>query len=148
MAVGAAIALRGSGRLPVAVLGDGDHAMGLTAIWTAVHYDVPLLIIIGNNGSYFNDELHQETVARRRNRPVANRWIGQSIGAPEVDIAGLANSYGAVGIGPIKTVADLEPAIRKGVEALMAGRVVVIDVHVNPGQERSARSTIEDRKTD
>jgi hypothetical protein len=26
--------------------------------------------------------------------------------------------------------------------------VVVIDVHVNPGEERSARSTIEDRKTD
>src|SRR5262249_2633271 len=29
MAVGAALALRGSGRLPVAILGDGDYLMGL-----------------------------------------------------------------------------------------------------------------------
>ena len=31
MAVGAALALEGSGRLPVAVLGDGDFLMGGTA---------------------------------------------------------------------------------------------------------------------
>src|SRR5207248_6630170 len=41
MAVGAALALRDSGRLPVAVLGDGDFLMGCTAIWTAVHYRIP-----------------------------------------------------------------------------------------------------------
>src|SRR5206468_1416866 len=33
MAVGAALALRGSDRLPVAVLGDGDYLMGVTALW-------------------------------------------------------------------------------------------------------------------
>ena len=73
---------------------------------------------------------------------------GQSIGSPEVDIAKLADSYGAVGVGPVKNVKDLDAAIRKGVEALMAGKVAVVDVQVNPGEERSARSTIEDRKTD
>ena len=36
MAVGAALALNGSGRLPVAILGDGDYLMGVTALWTAV----------------------------------------------------------------------------------------------------------------
>ena len=87
-------------------------------------------------------------MARRRNRPVSNRWIGQSIGSPEVDIAGLANSYGAVGIGPVKDVKDLEAAIAKGVAAMREGRVAIVDVQVNPGEERSARSTIEDRKTD
>src|SRR5207249_1154834 len=46
MAVGAALALRGGDRLPVAVLGDGDYLMGLTALWTGVHYRVPLLIIV------------------------------------------------------------------------------------------------------
>ena len=122
--------------------------MGVSAVWSAVHAKVPLLILLNNNRSYFNDELHQETVARRRNRPVGNRWIGQRIADPEVDIAGLCTSYGAVGIGPVKDVKDLEAAIRKGVEALNAGKVCVIDIHVNPGEERSARSTIEDRKTD
>jgi hypothetical protein len=52
-----------------------------------------------------------------------------------------------VGIGPVKNPGDLAAAIAKGVEAMRAGRVAVIDIHVNPGEERSARSTIEDRKT-
>src|SRR5262249_37153950 len=72
MAVGAALALRelGSDRLPVAVLGDGDYLMGVTALWTGVHYRVPLLIVVANNESFFNDELHQERMARLRDRPV------------------------------------------------------------------------------
>src|SRR5262249_28871217 len=61
MAVGAAMALRGGDRLPVAVLGDGDYLMGLTALWTGVHYRVPALIIGTNNESFFTYALHQET---------------------------------------------------------------------------------------
>ncbi len=38
MAVGAALALRGGDRLPVAILGDGDYLMGVTALWTGVRY--------------------------------------------------------------------------------------------------------------
>ena len=37
ISVGAALALKNSGRLPVAVCGDGDFLMGVTAVWTAVH---------------------------------------------------------------------------------------------------------------
>ncbi len=148
IAVGVGLAMHTRGRETVAVLGDGDFLMGASAVWSAVRAKIPMLIVLNNNRSYFNDELHQETVARRRNRPASNRWIGQSIGSPEVDIAQLANSYGAVGIGPVKDPAGLEAAMREGVEALRAGRVAIIDVHVNPGEERSARSTIEDRKTD
>ena len=147
ISVGVALAMHTRGRETVAVLGDGDFLMGASAVWSAVRAQVPMLILLNNNRSYFNDELHQETVARRRNRPVGNRWIGQSIGNPEVDIASLCTSYGAVGIGPVKAPGDLAAAIAKGVEAMRAGRVAVIDVHVNPGEERSARSTIEDRKT-
>ena len=148
ISTGAALAMSTRDRHTVAVLGDGDFLMGASAVWSAVRAQVPLLVLINNNRSYFNDELHQETVARRRNRPVSNRWIGQSIASPEVDIAALSTSYGAVGIGPVKSPAELEAAIQKGVEALMAGKVAIIDIHINPGQERTARSTIEDRKTE
>ena len=82
MAVGAALALRGSDRLPVAILGDGDYLMGLTALWTGVHNRVPLLVIVANNQSFFNDELHQERVARTRGRPIENRWIGLRMDEP------------------------------------------------------------------
>ncbi|MBM3571578.1 MAG: thiamine pyrophosphate-binding protein, partial [Alphaproteobacteria bacterium] len=60
IALGAALALKGSGRFPVAVTGDGDFLMGATALWTAAHYGIPLLVVVANNQSFFNDEMHQE----------------------------------------------------------------------------------------
>ena len=95
MAVGAAMALRGSGRLPVAILGDGDFLMGLTAIWTAVSHRVPLLIVVANNQSFFNDELHQERIARLRGRPVENRSVGLRMSNPPFNLALLAEGQGA-----------------------------------------------------
>ena len=45
LTVGAALALRGTGRLPLAVLGDGDFIMGICALWTATHSRIPLLVV-------------------------------------------------------------------------------------------------------
>ena len=97
MTVGAALALRGTGRLPVGVLGDGDFLMGVNALWTAAHYHIPLLIVVANNRSYFNDEVHQERVALQRGRPVENRWVGQRIDDPAPDLATLARLARAAG---------------------------------------------------
>jgi thiamine pyrophosphate-dependent acetolactate synthase large subunit-like protein len=140
MAVGAALAMQGLGRPTVAILGDGDFLMGGHALWTAARHRIPLLVLINNNRSYFNDELHQETVARRRNRPVENRWIGQRISDPDVNLAQFAEAQGAVGIGPITSVADLGPAIARGAEILKNGGVCLIDVHVEP-KGRGAETT-------
>ena len=137
-AVGAALALRGSGRLPVAVCGDGDFLMGATAIWTAVHYNIPLLVVVANNRSFFNDELHQERVARMRNRPVENRWIGQRIADPEIDVARLAQAQGAQGFGPITDDADLAATFRGAIEAVEGGAVAVVDVRIAPGYAPAA----------
>ena len=128
IAVGVATAMHTRGRHTVAVLGDGDFLMGASAIWTAVHARIPLLLLINNNRAYHNDEIHQDAVARRRNRPVANRWVGQRLENPAVDIPGLARSYGAIGIGPVQSPADLEDAINDGVNAMKQGHVVVIDI--------------------
>ena len=133
ISVGAALALRGSGRLPVGVLGDGDYLMGVTALWTAVHYRIPLLIVIANNSSFFNDEIHQERVARHRGRPVENRWIGQKLIDPEIDLAQLARAQGAMGIGPVRSPGELGPTFARAIAAVEAGGVVVVDVHVAPG---------------
>ena len=112
--MGAALALKGSGRLPVAIMGDGDFLMGVTALWTAAHYQLPCLILIANNRSFYNDEVHQERVARERGRPVENKWIGQRIGDPDIDLAMMARAQGAEGIGPITRVEDLAPAVERG----------------------------------
>jgi len=133
MAVGAALALQGRGRLPIAILGDGDHLMGVTALWTAAHYRIPLLTIVANNQSFFNDEVHQERVARQRGRPVGNRWIGQHIGEPDIDHATLARGQGLIGIGPVHDPAELAGRLAEAVVAVEDGASVVVDVRVKPG---------------
>jgi thiamine pyrophosphate-dependent acetolactate synthase large subunit-like protein len=142
MAVGAALALRGGDRLPVAVLGDGDYLMGLTALWTGVHYRVPVLIIVANNESFFNDELHQERMARLRGRPVENRWIGMRMSDPAFDLATLARGQGATGYGPVRSVDELAATIEKAVADVRAGATVVVDAHVAPEYSRAVSSSL------
>jgi len=142
MAVGAALALRDSGRLPVAVLGDGDYVMGVTALWTAVHYGVPVLVIVGNNASYFNDELHQERVARMRSRPVENRSIGLRMDDPPLDLAKLAEGQGCVGFGPARNCAEFETMLEAAIAKVREGHTVVVDVHVLPEYSRALSSTL------
>ena len=100
-----------------------------------MHYKIPLLFVIANNRSFFNDELHQERVARMRNRPVENRWIGQRIGIPDIDIAAMARAQGATGIGPVSRPEDVAPALAKGIETVRNGGVCVIDARVLPGYD-------------
>jgi len=135
ISVGAALALRdgASGRLAVAVCGDGDFLMGVTALWTAVHYRIPLLIVVANNQSFFNDEVHQERVARQRGRPVENKWIGQRMADPEIDLGQMARAQGAEGFGPVTDRADLAATFAAAIRAVEAGGVAVVDVRVEPG---------------
>ena len=131
--VGAALALKGSGRLPIGICGDGDFLMGATALWTAAHYRIPLLVVVANNRSFYNDEVHQERVARMRNRPVENKWIGQRISDPDIDLAQLAHAQGARGFGPVDDVRRLEPMLAEAIAVVAAGGIAVVDVRVEPG---------------
>jgi thiamine pyrophosphate-dependent acetolactate synthase large subunit-like protein len=140
--IGAALALKGSGRLAIGVCGDGDFMMGATAVWTAAHYKIPVLFVVCNNRSFFNDELHQERVARIRNRPVENRWIGQRISEPDIDCSGVAKAQGAVGFDPVKKQADLLPTFEKAIAAVEAGHVAVVDVRVEPGYSAVATAAM------
>jgi thiamine pyrophosphate-dependent acetolactate synthase large subunit-like protein len=130
MAVGGALALKGTGRLPIAILGDGDSLMGLTALWTATKYRIPLLVIVANNRSYFNDELHQERVADGRDRPPENRWIGQRIEDPDPNFVQLATGFGWEAEGPVNSSQALSKALVRGVERVEAGGCYLIDVEV------------------
>jgi thiamine pyrophosphate-dependent acetolactate synthase large subunit-like protein len=142
ISVGVALALKGSGRLPIAICGDGDFCMGVTAIWTAVHYRIPLLFVVCNNRSFFNDELHQERVARIRNRPPENRWIGQRISDPDIDCAALGRAQGAVGFAPVIKPGDLVPTFEKAIAAVEQGQVAVVDVRVEPGYSAVATAAM------
>lgn len=96
LAVGIALALKGSGRLPVMILGDGDYAMGASALWTAANKNLPLLVLIAANGVYGNDVVHQARVAQDRQRPLENIWVGQCLDDPSLRITDIARGHGAV----------------------------------------------------
>ena len=97
LTVGAALALRGTGRLPLAVLGDGDFIMGIKRALDCHPQQNSAADRVANNRSFFNDEMHQERMAVLRGRPVENRWIGQRIDDPGIDLAGLARAQEAIG---------------------------------------------------
>jgi acetolactate synthase-1/2/3 large subunit len=132
MAVGAALALEGTGRLPVAVLGDGDFLMGGTALWTAAHYRLPLLIVVANNSFYFNDVVHQERVARQRQRPAKNSWIGQAITDPDPDLGAFARSLGFQAGEQVRHRSALPAALAAAAAAARSGQCVLVDVRVRP----------------
>ena len=137
MAIGSALALKGTDRLPVAVIGDGDFLMGSNALWTAANAKIPMLLVVCNNRSFFNDELHQERMARQRSRPVENRWIGQRIANPEPDLAMMARAQGLTAFGPIEDSEEFERTLKEAIVLVKGGATVVIDAIVQTGYSPS-----------
>ena len=98
--------------------------------------------MVANNQSFFNDEVHQERVARMRDRPVENKWIGMRMTDPELDLAGLARAQGASGFGPVHDAAELAAVFAEAIAAVEAGGVAVVDVRVAPGYTPAMASAL------
>jgi len=113
-------------------LGDGDFLMTSNALWTAARYSIPLLIMVFNNRSYYNDEEHQERMAVRRERPVDNKGIGVDLKDPAPDLAAIARALGVEGFGPITEPDQLGPTLDRAIEIVRSGRPVVVDVVTQP----------------
>jgi thiamine pyrophosphate-dependent acetolactate synthase large subunit-like protein len=132
MVVGAALGLRESDRFAVGIIGDGDFVQGCTALWTAAHEGLPLMLVIADNGTYQTDEAHQVLVATQRGRDAGNSWVGQRFSEPRIDFAGIARAQGAQGFGPVTSLAQLDSVMKEGVEVMRQGAPVVVDVRVAP----------------
>jgi acetolactate synthase-1/2/3 large subunit len=126
--LGAALAHKGSGKVCVDLQPDGDLLFTVSGLWTAVHHQIPLLIIVCSNRSYYNDEEHQERVAEARGRPVENKTIGIRIQEPEVDFGAMARTYGCWGAGPITDPKDLIKTLREAVKVVKGGKPALVDV--------------------
>jgi len=130
--IGSALGFKGSGRLCVSILGDGDFLMTSNALWTASKYQIPLLVVVLNNRSYYNDEEHQERMARWRQRPIENKGIGIRIEEPAPDLATIARAFKVDAFGPITEPADLGPALDKAIPIVESGKPAVVDVIMQP----------------
>ena len=133
--LGAALAHQPEGRLCIDFQPDGDFLFTPAALWTAAHHQIPLLVIMNNNRTYYNSENHQEMVAKMRGRPVENRGIGTRIENPPVDYASLARSFGLHGIGPIEHPADLRPALEEAIKIVKDKKqLALVDVVTQPSR--------------
>lgn len=107
------------GRPAVALVGDGDFGMVLQDLETAVRCQIPVKVIVFNNGAYGALKLMQRAA-------FAQRYIGVDFGNP--DFARLAELFGAQGCR-VEEPGNLQPAL----EALLrSDRPAVLDVVVDP----------------
>lgn len=118
LAMGAALAQRGSGKLCVNLQKDGDLLYSSSSLWTAAHHNIPMLVVMFNNKSYYQDAGHQMAVAKDRNRPVDTAHIGISLEGPDTDFAMLARSFGLYGEGPIEDPDEIQAALKRGIKVV------------------------------
>jgi thiamine pyrophosphate-dependent acetolactate synthase large subunit-like protein len=130
--IGAALGHKESGRLCVSIIGDGDFLMTSNALWTAAKYQIPLLVLVMNNRSYYNDEEHQERMAKWRQRPVENKGIGIRIEDPAPDLAAIARALSVEGFGPVTEPGQLGSILDKAIAIVEDGKPAVVDIITQP----------------
>ena len=68
-----------------------------------------------------------------RSRPAQNRWIGQQIDNPRVDLVSMARAQGFDSEAPVSTAEDLAEALKRGAEIVAHGGRYFIDSLIEPG---------------
>lgn len=127
--IGAALAARGGDTLVIDLQPDGDLLYTPSALWTAAHHRIPLLMVVANNRTYGKDRLHQLTVGRARARGTEDRaGVGIDLDDPAIDFATLARAQGVEGFGPVREPGELEPALDRALAAVEEGRPALLDV--------------------
>jgi acetolactate synthase-1/2/3 large subunit len=99
--------------------GDGDFLMSGQELATAVQYDLPLLIVVVNNGMYGTIRMHQE-------RHYPGRVVGTDLVNP--DFAAYARAFGVHG----ETVTETAQFPDAFDRALASGRSAVLELQIDP----------------
>ena len=106
-------------RLAVCWTGDGDFVMSSPELATAVQYDLPIVVLLVDNGMYATIRMHQERV-------YPGRVIGTDLENP--DFVALAEAYGAHGERVGRTE-EFEAAFER---ALASDKPAVLVLPVDP----------------
>jgi acetolactate synthase I/II/III large subunit len=106
-------------RIALCFTGDGDFVMSSPEFATAVQYDLPIVVLLVNNGMYATIRMHQE-------RQFPGRVIGTTLENP--DFPALAQAYGGFG-ERVERTEDFEGAFER---ALASGRPALLELPVDP----------------
>jgi thiamine pyrophosphate-dependent acetolactate synthase large subunit-like protein len=130
--VGGALAHREHGRLPIAIVGDGDfNFVGAGAMWTAAHHKIPLLTVIHNNRAYHAEVMLVQRVAGRRGRGSDKIHIGNVIKDPAPDYAKIAEGYGIYS-EKVQDPNELAATFDRALARVRAGEPALVDVISQP----------------
>ncbi|MET3660845.1 thiamine pyrophosphate-binding protein [Aquamicrobium ahrensii] len=99
--------------------GDGDFLMHGQEFATAVQYDLPVIVVILNNGIYGTIRMHQE-------RDYPGRVSGTSLKNP--DFAAYARAFGGHG-ETVETTIEFAPAFER---ARASGKPAIIEIRLDP----------------
>jgi thiamine pyrophosphate-dependent acetolactate synthase large subunit-like protein len=127
VAMGVALAFRGTGKVCVSIQNDGDLLYTPGSLWTAAHHRIPMLMVMFNNRSYFQDVGHQRAITTMRGRSLDNVGVGVALDSPATDFATLARSFGLDGEGPIVNPDDIHPALERGLKLVKEGQLALVD---------------------
>ena len=108
----------------VCIDGDGCFQMTAQELTTAVIDDLPIVVVLVNNG-------YLGMVTQWQDMFFDGRRSHVGLGADVPDYVKLAEAYGGVGMR-VDSEAEVEPALR---EALSLNRTVVIDCRVDPAEQ-------------
>ncbi|SFO29946.1 acetolactate synthase-1/2/3 large subunit [Mesorhizobium sp. NFR06] len=103
----------------IAFAGDGCFLMNGQEFATAVQYDLPIIVIVVNNGIYGTIRMHQE-------REYPSRVVATDLKNP--DFAALARAYGGHGETVAKT-AEFAPAFER---ARASGKPAIVEIKLDP----------------
>lgn len=107
--------------------GDGAFNFGSQALWSASRYDVPIGIVIFNNGEYAANRKAQNFY-RGRSSETGN-YIGVNLKHPDIDYSKMAESYDIKG-ERVDNPDDLAAAIARCRAEMANGRPYVLDVRI------------------
>ena len=107
--------------------GDGCFNFGSQALWSAARYEVPVGIVIFNNGEYQANRQNQNLYRGRMHE--TGRYIGVNLRHPDIDYVKMAGAYTIEGES-ISDPGRLAPALARCKRAMQEGRPYVVDVRI------------------
>jgi benzoylformate decarboxylase len=110
-----------------ALVGDGAFQFGFQALWTAARYEVPVGVVIWNNGEFQANRSFLHAYGGRA--AATGRYVGCNLGFPAIDAVSLAKGYGVEG-ERVHEPSELASAIERCQRAMREGRPYVLDVKV------------------
>ncbi|MFQ6004210.1 MAG: thiamine pyrophosphate-binding protein [Woeseia sp.] len=107
--------------------GDGSLNFGSQALWSAVRYEVPIGVVVFNNGQYQANRHNQNRYEGRMLQ--TGKYIGVSLGHPDISYVRMAEAYGMEG-ERIEQPDDIAAALKRCQAAMREGRPYLLDVVV------------------